>query len=122
MFVREDAIVAAGHDCEPVLFQGDANSGWALVKSLDSKSGSGTQKSGAAAGGGRLNSEAFNRFKAADTRGVSTVDGSVGGGGERQTVHQNTITNVSGYAGQPGNWTQVATSGVDGRLVVWSVS
>lgn len=122
VFTREDQIVAAGHDCEPILFTGDAANGWTQVKSLDAKSG---QSDGPAsrAGGGRLNSEAFNRFKAADSRGIAA---SGGGGavpsGERNTVHQNTITLVTGYEGQPGSWTKVATSGVDGRLVVWPVA
>lgn len=123
MFTREDQIVAAGHDCEPILFTGDATRGWSLSKSLDTKTGS----DGAAAsraGSGRLNSDAFNRFRAADQKGISTAS-SAGGASlsaERNTVHQNTITSISGYQGQPGQWSQVATSGVDGRIVVWPVA
>ncbi|CDW98580.1 hypothetical protein, partial [Sporisorium scitamineum] len=29
-FVTENQLVAAGHDCQPVLFQGDAQSGWSI--------------------------------------------------------------------------------------------
>lgn len=121
IFTREDQIVAAGHDCEPVLFSGDATKGWSMVKSLDAKSGA-ADAAGSRGVGGRLNSEAFNRFKAADSRGINATAGGAVPSGERNTIHQNTITLVTGYEGQPGHWTKVATSGVDGRLVVWPVA
>lgn len=90
-----------------------------------------------AGGVGRLNNAAFNTFRQADSRGISgaaapsppgsPIAGSAGklatagGSTERMTVHQNTITSVRAYAGQPGAVTRVSTSGVDGRLVVWPV-
>jgi len=44
-------------------------------------------------------------------------------GGELMTVHQNTITSVRPYEwAQNGNVTKVSTTGVDGKLVIWSVS
>jgi actin related protein 2/3 complex subunit 1A/1B len=33
-FLTETSLVAAGHDCQPVLFQGGAD-GWVMTKSLD---------------------------------------------------------------------------------------
>jgi len=104
-----------------------------------------TGASGASRSGvGRLNNAAFNRFKEADSRGTPTassapgtpfspggpnlaggvVGGAAGAGAsELLTVHQNTITSVRPYeVGPNGTVTKVSTSGVDGRLVVWSVS
>lgn len=44
-------------------------------------------------------------------------------GGELMTVHQNTITSVRPYEWSPnGTVTKVSTTGVDGKLVIWSVS
>ncbi|CAD6885519.1 unnamed protein product [Tilletia laevis] len=86
-FTSENSIVAAGHDCQPVLFEGDLSSGWRLSKSLDSASAAAAKPAppppppgkpaslaggGAGAGVGRLNNEAFNRFRTADARGSSS--------------------------------------------------
>lgn len=149
-WTAEDALVAAGHDCQPVLFSG-TSAGWKPIGSLDDAVGprssslpSSTTSSPRTAGPGgsgppvgRLNNAAFNRFKGADSRGEGSIPGtpsSPGGGmfggasgsvtgGELMTVHQNTITSVRPYEWGPnGNVTKVSTSGVDGKLVIWSVS
>jgi len=129
MWTSEDAIVAAGHDCQPVLLNGGP-SGWQVVGSLDDttapKSSVGPRgMSGGASPVGRLNSAAFNTFRNADSRGL----GSSPGGGthlatdtELFTVHQNTITTIRPYEGPPGAVTRVSTSGVDGKLVIWNVN
>ncbi|KAK0552456.1 ARP2/3 actin-organizing complex subunit Sop2 [Tilletia horrida] len=94
-FTSETTLVAAGHDCQPVLFEGDLQSGWRLAKSLDSASAAAAKSAppppppgkpaalsganassaaaAAAAGVGRLNNEAFNRFRAADVRGAGAA-------------------------------------------------
>jgi len=130
-WTSEDTIVAAGHDCQPVLFNGSP-SGWQAVGSLDDTSA--PKSSVGARGGftgsgvspvGRLNSAAFNTFRNADSRGLGS---SPGGGAplatdtELFTVHQNTITNVRPYEGAPGAVTRVSTSGVDGKIVIWDVN
>jgi actin related protein 2/3 complex subunit 1A/1B len=122
-FVSEDSLVAAGHDCQPILFSGSVN-GWSATGTLDDTS---SPKAGGAAKStpvGRLNSAAFNTFRNADSRGVtgSSTLASGGGGGpgdttELSTIHQNTITSVRQYA--PG---YVSTSGVDGKLVIWDAA
>ncbi len=124
-WTSEDSLVAAGHDCQPVLFS-VGPSGWQAVGSLDDTSAPKT--SGGARGSltgsspvGRLNSAAFNSFRNADSRGL-------GGGSqlatdtELFTVHQNTITDIRAYEGAPGAVTKVSTSGVDGKLVIWDVN
>ncbi|KDN44577.1 actin-like protein ARPC3 [Tilletiaria anomala UBC 951] len=150
-FISENALVAAGHGCQPILFEGDAASGWKASKTLDA--------AGAAAGKGappppppkapglatvssvgRLNNEAFNRFKAADAKGASAppTSGATAGGsagafgavagaslsadGELHTTHQNTITSIRPYQGAAGAVSAISTSGVDGRLCVFNVN
>ena len=129
-WTSEDTIVAAGHDCQPVLFSGSP-SGWQTAGSLDDttapKSAAGGARGGLTGSSpvGRLNSAAFNTFRNADSRGLGS---SPGGGAplatdtELFTVHQNTITAVRPYEGAPGAVTRVSTSGVDGKLVVWNVN
>lgn len=148
-WTSDGALVAAGHDCQPVLFTGDVNAGWTLSKSLDA----GAAVAGKAAppppppkpagvsSVGKLNNEAFNRFRSADSRGSSAgaagsnvnagsvagalgaVAGSgVGADGEIHSAHQNTITSVRLYAGSRENVSSVSTSGVDGRLCIFNVS
>ncbi|KAI0064732.1 actin-like protein ARPC3 [Artomyces pyxidatus] len=128
-WTAEEALVAAGHDCQPVLFTGNA-SGWKAAGSLDDtsapKSAGGARSGfGGASPVGRLNSAAFNTFRNADSRGLGSPGGANSGGSgdtELFTVHQNTITSVRPYEGGPGAVTKVSTSGVDGKLVIWNVS
>lgn len=116
-WTSEESIVAAGHDCRPLVFSG-SEAGWGFVGSLDDAS-SGGGKSPAKAG--RLNSSAFNAFRNADTRGHAG-GGDVVTDTEVLTVHQNTITSVRPFEwGGDGRVSKVSTSGVDGKLVIWSV-
>ncbi|GAA5964379.1 hypothetical protein JCM3765_006395 [Sporobolomyces pararoseus] len=138
-FTTENSLIAAGHDCQPLTFEGSLENGWNATGSLDQRTGSGAPRAGAATGGvGRLNrSEAFNMFRAADSRGVSSSPAGPSSAGvaagqkltsngtELLTVHQNTITSVRPYEGGGVGGqevTKVSTTGVDGRLVIWSVS
>jgi len=123
-WTAEDSLVAAGHDCQPIVFSG-SEAGWQAVGSLDDttapKTG-GASKFGAP-GVGRLNSAAFNTFRNADSRGQSSpVSGQTSTGTELMTVHQNTITNVRPYQSRGGKVARVSTSGADGKLVIWDVS
>lgn len=126
-WTSENVLVAAGHDCQPVLFQGN-DSGWSAIGSLDdqsaNKSASTPSRSSAV---GRLNSTAFNTFRDADTRGQRATPGSptsgTGGDTELTTVHQNTITSIRPYEyGSDGSVVKVSTTGVDGKLVIWQTS
>lgn len=123
-FTSEDSFVAAGHDCQPMVFQGNLQQGWRLIKTLDEgKSSNPNQSQRQPAGGiGRLNNEAFNLFRSADSRGVvSQVEGSVTSGNRAgvDTVHSNTITSIRNFFGQDGQVSHLSTSGVDGKLVIW---
>lgn len=149
-FVSPTSLVAAGHDCQPVLFSGNVNDGWRLARSLDSAGAAAAKAppppppkaAGLSVGPGRLNNEAFNRFKSADARAVpsgasapggaaaagsvagalgAVAGSSVGADGELHTTHQNTITSVRRHAGAADAVSAVSTSGVDGRLCIFAV-
>lgn len=141
-FTTEQQLIAAGHDCQPVVFSG-SESGWQLSHSLDDPASAGsrgltpsaTGNRASTGGVGRLNNEAFNRFKAADSRGQTAppVPGSklsggagaipVGADGLLLTVHQNSITWIQPYEwGQGGEVSKVSTAGRDGKLVIWPVA
>ena len=122
----EDSTVAAGHDCRPYVFYGN-ESGWRLIGGLDRTS---FPKSVfippqfIPVGTRRLNSADLDTFKDADSRGLSSTGG---GGGSSQgeselfTVYQNTITSVRPRERQSEAITEVSTTGVDGKLVVWNL-
>lgn len=98
IWTREDQIVAAGHDCHPIVFEGGAG-GWAQAYSIDDPN--------KALGGAAQESSALNMFKQLDLKGRSSgVDGS-----GLNTLHQNTITKLRVHAGSAGNVTSFSTSG-----------
>lgn len=119
-----------------MLFTGSAEAGWAISKSLDDPSSRSHTTSGhrvpSAGGIGRLNNEAFNRFKAADSRGITSSAGggnagfgasNINKGGERNTAHQNTITSLRVYEGGEGRpVTKISSSGLDGRVGIWNTA
>ncbi|KAF8077789.1 actin-related protein ARPC3 [Lyophyllum atratum] len=126
-WTAEDSLVAAGHDCQPVVFSG-SEAGWQSVGSLDDTTGpKAVEGTRAGYGGnssvGRLKTGAFATFRDADTRGQSS-----GGSGSPTTdtklltTHQNTITSIRPYQGHPGQVSRVSTTGVDGKLVIWDVN
>ena len=136
-FVSETSLIAAGHDCQPVVYSGSQD-GWTLSQSLDDPASGGSRQltpsstgNRAPSGGvGRLNNEAFAHFRSADTKGQSksslgsSVAGAtpVGADGLLKTVHQNSITWVQPYEwGQGGEVSKVSTAGKDGKLVIWPV-
>lgn len=99
-------LTTSSQDCEPFRFSGDA-SGWSLVGSLDT-SAQGSQQN-------VREESALNMFRQMDLRGKTKDDTQL------KTVHQNSISTVRAYSGGPDNVRQISTSGVDGRLVVWSL-
>lgn len=140
-FTSESSIIAAGHDCQPVVYTGSED-GWTFSHSLDdptsgskaltpSSTGNRTPSGGAP---GRLNNDAFNMFRAADSRGqTKSASGGasaitagmtpVGQDGLLLTVHQNSITWIEAYEwGSGGEVSKVSTAGKDGKLVIWSIS
>lgn len=139
-FTSEEQLIVGGHDCQPTVLTGNS-SGWTHSHSLDDPSAAGSRgltptPTGSRAGPGRLNNEAFNLFRQADTRGqtrapvagaggVNNTAGAtpIGPDGHLVTVHQNSITLVDAYEWtESGEVGKVYTAGRDGRLVIWGVS
>ncbi|KAL7274111.1 ARP2/3 actin-organizing complex subunit Sop2 [Rhizina undulata] len=108
-WTREDELVAAGHDCHPVVFQGDAN-GWGLAYAIDDPNKSAKTES-------NQESSALNMFRQMDLKGKSSGDDT-----NLKTIYQNSISMVRAYEGAPGAVTKFSTSGVDGRIVIFPVA
>ncbi|PFH54242.1 hypothetical protein AMATHDRAFT_135425 [Amanita thiersii Skay4041] len=126
-WLSENSLVAAGHDCQPLVFLG-SEGGWQLGGSLDDTSGPKTEAArpmGSSPVVGRLKAGAFATFRDADSRGQSTL-GSGSGSSTTDTklltLHQNTITSVRPYEHDGVQVTKVSTTGVDGMLVVWDAN
>lgn len=86
LWLSESEIVAAGHDCHPVVFSGSEQRGWAIDHAVD-------DPQQAKKNVGKENS-ALNMFRQMDLKGTptsATEDSSLA------TIHQNTITYVYGY-------------------------
>jgi len=101
----ESEIIAAGYDCEAYRFQG-SDQGWQIVGSLEGK---------AKAGGAIQEESALNMFRQMDLRGTQAKNDST-----LKTTHQNTISTIREYSGSGGTVKQFSSSGVDGRVVIWS--
>ncbi|KAL2369333.1 hypothetical protein RJZ57_006272, partial [Blastomyces gilchristii] len=93
-------------DCEAYRFSGD-EAGWQLVGPVDDKTRSGA--------GSVREESALNKFRQMDIKGSTKNDTQL------QTVHQNTISTLRVYEEAGGRVRKFSTSGVDGRVVVWSV-
>jgi actin related protein 2/3 complex subunit 1A/1B len=98
VWINETSVVAAGHDCCPILFSNQG--GWKMVKKLD---GTG----GAAASADEKGPSAMKMFQNKVDKGDTTVETKL------NTKHQNAINCVqrigNGYS----------TSGLDGVILVW---
>jgi actin related protein 2/3 complex, subunit 1A/1B len=123
LWSSEDEIIAAGYDCEAFRFKG-SDAGWQLTGTVENKRpGAGQQRE----------ESALNMFKQMDLKGKAKDDTQL------KTVHQNTISMIRPFGGNPGSVTQfsckffpyvilrigiltfVIASGVDGRIVIWGL-
>lgn len=100
----ETEIIAAGYDCEAFRFKGN-ESGWAISGAVETQRGPGAVRE----------ESALQMFKQMDLKGK-------GGKNDTQlnTTHQNTISTVRVYEGSAAGVRKFSTSGVDGRVVVWT--
>ncbi|TKA73037.1 hypothetical protein B0A49_04606 [Cryomyces minteri] len=106
VWTSESEIVAAGYDCEAFKFRGDEQ-GWEFTGSVESKGRPGLAD--------QREESALNMFRQMDLKGKVKDDTQL------NTVHQNTISTVRSYAENGGSVSKFTTSGVDGRVVVWSL-
>jgi len=66
-------------------------------------------------GDGEREESARNMFRQMDLRGKTKDDTQL------KTIHQNTISTIRSHGGQNERVTSISTSGVDGRVVIWSL-
>lgn len=109
VWTDENQIVAAGHDCHPLVFKGDEN-GWKYSSSIDDPSKASKTEA--------KESTALNMFRQLDLKGTSD---STSNTSELSTIHQNTITRIRPYAEQGGKVSKISSTGNDGKIVIYQV-
>lgn len=113
-WTREDQLVAAGHDCHPVVFEG-TEEGWRQAYAVDDPN---KAKQGEA-----QESSALNMFRQMDLKGKSGA----GDDASLKTIHQNSIASLRAYEGAEGAVVRFSSSGyvmlvllfLLGMLAVW---
>nr|WAQ15584.1 ARPC1B [Halisarca dujardinii] len=105
MFVSDNSLIVAGHDCQPLMYNHDDKDCLSLIDTLNKGK---KQKS-------QASFSAMEKFKGLDKRAEEKA-----GGTDLNTVHQNAITAISIVTGERGSVKSFATSGVDGHMVVWN--
>jgi actin related protein 2/3 complex subunit 1A/1B len=112
LWVSETSFVVAGYDCYPQLFKVGDDGKPVYVDRLEQVK----QKKDT----GRALS-AMNKFKELDTRAQSTGDAS--SETTLETTHQNAISQISALSrDDAGNAVMIASSGMDGQLVLWDLN
>lgn len=107
-------LVAAGHDCYPMLYKyergSNVASNTAPLTYLGKMDQSGKEKEADGF-------SAMKKFRDMDRRGIENHTGPGEGGGALESIHQNTIVEVRNYSKD-----KVSTVGLDGKVVVWKVN
>jgi actin related protein 2/3 complex subunit 1A/1B len=107
LWSTESEIIAAGYNCEAYRLQG-SQEGWQLAGSLESKGRPGLTE--------HREESALNMFRQMDLKGKGGSDDT-----KLKTVHQNTINTVRSFEEGSGGVTRVSSTGVDGRVVIWTL-
>eukprot|EP00918_Siedleckia_nematoides_P097777 GHVU01214179.1.p1 GENE.GHVU01214179.1~~GHVU01214179.1.p1 ORF type:complete len:372 (+),score=31.59 GHVU01214179.1:158-1273(+) len=105
IWLTENSLVTAGHDCCPMLFNYSGNV--TFVSRLEENK---------QAGGGQKFS-AMKHFKSLDSRATTVEDNAT----DLRFTHQNTITQVALHSGDKSQVAKFSTTGVDGQMCVWDV-
>ncbi|XP_053429261.1 actin-related protein 2/3 complex subunit 1A-like [Nycticebus coucang] len=103
LFVSENSVVAAGHDCCTMLFNYNDRGCLTFVSKLDIPKQS-IQR----------NMSAMDRFCNKDKR-ATTKDGNTA----LETLHRNSITQVSTYEMDKQDCRKFCTTGIDGAMTIW---
>ncbi|CAH2352275.1 actin-related protein 2/3 complex subunit 1 [[Candida] railenensis] len=121
VFLTENKIVVGGHECNLIVFEG-TEQGWKESYKVEKQKDLTHDNPRVA---DSLNDDdveisshdALNMFRQLDLKGKVNKPNPQGGAARAlSTVHQNTISNIRLYASN-----QVSTSGIDGKVVVFSV-
>ncbi|XP_074648048.1 actin-related protein 2/3 complex subunit 1A-like [Tubulanus polymorphus] len=102
MWVTENSLVVAGHDCCPMLFVHGDDGKLTFMNKLDIPK----EKESSSL-------SAMQRFRSLDANeGTEDEDAA-------KTIHLNTITQISMYAGDKSHCSKFTTSAVDGQICIW---
>jgi len=104
-FLDDESVIAAGHDNVPCLYK---QNGAALVFDSVLDQPQKVESSGV--------TSAMNRFKQMDMASQTKKDTKL------NSTHQNAINQISKYEESNGTVTKFATSGQDGKLVIWTMN
>jgi len=114
LFLSDSLAIAAGFDCVPVVLMRTRDAGWILAGELaateEAPSQSSERKSAF--------SERLASFRSQTERGEAASDGDASGGAPRG-MHMNTVTCLRAMPSSPHSFT---SSGLDGRVAVWSAA
>jgi len=108
-WANENAIVAAGHNCFPQLFERRADGTWELTRNVDEQK---TEKRAAVGAASAARQMFQSKVDKGEDKSVGTV---------LKTKHQALINFIQPYAGQPGNYTGFTTTALDGKLCIWTL-
>ena len=120
LFLANDRLLAAGHDCNPCVFVRKGTQWIDGIKIDDERTGS---KAAGVVSSAR--SAAFKKFEVATTQGnFSNGSASGGSGAVVATAHQSCITDVVTCPAWGGHTkvTKFASVGLDGRLCMWDLT
>jgi len=108
IFLNENTIVGAGHNNFPRTFIREG-ADWKIGVNLDEqKEITGNKATGTSA--------AFNMFRDKVDKGVDNAIQT-----KVNSKHQNYVNCIRGSGGAIGNFNQITTSGLDGKLVIWRI-
>ncbi|XP_035757238.1 actin-related protein 2/3 complex subunit 1B-like [Egretta garzetta] len=105
-FITENSLVAAGHDCYPMLFTYEESQG---VLTFGGKLDLPKQSS-------QRGLTARERFQNLDKKASSDTTNAT-----LDTLHKNSISQISVLAGGKANCSQFCTTGMDGGMSIWDV-
>jgi len=107
-WANESAVVAAGHNCYPQLFE-KKGATWEITRNIDEQKGEKKAAGGAASAARQMFQ---NKVDKGEDKSVGTV---------LQTKHQALINSIQPFKGTQGNYTGFTTTGLDGKLCIWTL-
>lgn len=106
VWISEGTFVTGGHDFIPFTFSHDNNNKLTFMAKLDQPVKKGDDEE---------TMSAMQRFRSLDKRATGTKEA------KSLTTHTNMIKQLSVYAGERASVAQIASGGMDGRIVIWDI-
>ncbi|CCD26713.1 Arc40p NDAI_0I01440 [Naumovozyma dairenensis CBS 421] len=122
VWINDHEIICAGYSCHPVLFA-EAAQGWKFAKNLDKVADSNQAQISTHTTGTSVEDEdenptfgmsALKKFKELDLKGKVSAN-------VKESAHENAISELASFAESSGQVTQVSSSGLDGKIVIYTI-